>query len=104
MPLLFDTQSAAITIYNHSIDSVCVNPGFTRCILGVPKPESDTILNFLFHQITENINFQVCFHWEPNSIVFWDNRALLALVCEDADERGRSGNIDGRNREWGGTK
>ncbi|KAG1812713.1 hypothetical protein EV424DRAFT_1326911 [Suillus variegatus] len=28
--------------------SVYVNPGITRRILGVPKPESNTILNFFF--------------------------------------------------------
>jgi hypothetical protein len=28
----------------------------------------------LFHQIAENVDFQVRFHWEPNSIAFWDNR------------------------------
>ncbi|KAG2750901.1 hypothetical protein P692DRAFT_20727760, partial [Suillus brevipes Sb2] len=54
--------------------SVCVNPGITRRMLGVPKPESDTILNVLFHQIAENVDFQVCFYREPNSIAFWDNR------------------------------
>lgn len=31
--------------------SIYVNPGFTRRIVGVPKAESDTILNLLFHQI-----------------------------------------------------
>lgn len=48
--------------------------GFTRRIIGVPKAESDSILNFLFHQIGENPDFQVRFHWEPNSIALWDNR------------------------------
>ncbi|KAG2749255.1 hypothetical protein P692DRAFT_20732143, partial [Suillus brevipes Sb2] len=33
----------------------------------------DTFLNFLFHQVAENVDFQVRFHWEPNSIAFWDN-------------------------------
>ncbi|OJA10748.1 hypothetical protein AZE42_04253 [Rhizopogon vesiculosus] len=56
--------------------SVYVNPGFTRRILGVPKIESDTILNFLFHQVAENVDFQVRFHWEPNSVAFWDNRIV----------------------------
>ncbi|KAG2109089.1 hypothetical protein BD769DRAFT_1630488 [Suillus cothurnatus] len=63
--------------------SVYVNPGFTRRILGVPKPESDTILNFLFHQIAENVDFQVRFHWEPNSIAFWDNRVVTHTATFD---------------------
>ncbi|KAG1736370.1 hypothetical protein EDB19DRAFT_1721989 [Suillus lakei] len=63
--------------------SVYVNPGFTRRILGVPKPESDTILNFLFHQVAENVDFQVRFHWEPNSIAFWDNRIVTHTATFD---------------------
>ena len=48
--------------------------GFTRRIVGVPKSESDAILSLLFHQLSENPDFQVRFHWEPNSIAIWDNR------------------------------
>jgi hypothetical protein len=48
--------------------------GFTRYIVGVPKAESDAVLAFLFHQIGENPDFQVRFHWEPSSVAFWDNR------------------------------
>jgi sulfonate dioxygenase len=32
--------------------SVYVNPGFTRRIVGVPKAESDYILQFLFRQVS----------------------------------------------------
>jgi sulfonate dioxygenase len=64
--------------------SVYVNPGFTRRILGVPKPESDTILNFLFHQVAENVDFQVRFHWEPNSVAFWDNRVSAVSTQRSA--------------------
>ena len=62
--------------------------GFTRRIVGVPKAESDALLHLLFHQLSENPDFQVRFHWEPNSIAVWDNRvrasSLLALPawCE----------------------
>ncbi|KAJ8584385.1 TauD-domain-containing protein [Rhizopogon salebrosus TDB-379] len=63
--------------------SVYVNPGFTRRILGVPKVESDTILNFLFHQVAENVDFQVRFHWEPNSVAFWDNRIVTHTATFD---------------------
>jgi hypothetical protein len=40
----------------------------------VPKAESDAILSFLFHQISENTDHQVRFKWQPNSIAIWDNR------------------------------
>jgi len=55
---------------------VYVNPAFTLRIIGVSKTESDTILNFLFHEIGENPDFQVRFHWEPNSVAIWDNRIV----------------------------
>ncbi|KAL1674026.1 hypothetical protein EV122DRAFT_269892 [Schizophyllum commune] len=56
--------------------SVYVNHGFTRRIIGVPKAESDAILQFLFHQFAENPDFQARFHWKPNSIAIWDNRVV----------------------------
>ncbi|KIK42797.1 hypothetical protein CY34DRAFT_804540 [Suillus luteus UH-Slu-Lm8-n1] len=40
------------------LESDYVNPGFTRRILDVTKPESNIILDFLFHQIAENVDFQ----------------------------------------------
>jgi sulfonate dioxygenase len=63
--------------------SVYVNPGFTRRIVGVPKAESDAILSFLFHQISENVDNQVRFQWEPNSIAFWDNRVVVHSATFD---------------------
>ncbi|KAF8905061.1 alpha-ketoglutarate-dependent sulfonate dioxygenase [Gymnopilus junonius] len=63
--------------------SIYVNPGFTRRIIGVPKAESDFILNFLFHQIGENPDFQVRFKWEVNSIALWDNRVVTHSATFD---------------------
>ncbi|KAI0925647.1 hypothetical protein AcW1_008025 [Taiwanofungus camphoratus] len=63
--------------------SVYVNPGFTRRIVGLPKVESDAILSLLFHQISENPDFQVRFHWEPNSIALWDNRIVTHSATFD---------------------
>jgi sulfonate dioxygenase len=51
--------------------SLNMAPGFTRRIVGVPKAESDAILSLIFHQISENPDFQVRFKWEKNSIAFW---------------------------------
>ena len=48
--------------------SIYVNPGFTRRIVGVPKAESDAILSYLFHQISENPDYQVRFRWEKDSV------------------------------------
>jgi len=63
--------------------SVYVNPGFTRRIVGVPKAESDAILTFLFHQISENADHQVRFRWEVNSVAFWDNRVVTHSATFD---------------------
>ncbi|KAF8840199.1 TauD-domain-containing protein [Paxillus ammoniavirescens] len=63
--------------------SVYVNPGFTRRIIGVPKAESDVVLNFLFHQISDNVDFHVRFSWEANSIAFWDNRIVTHTATFD---------------------
>lgn len=63
--------------------------GFTRRIVGVPKAESDAILRLLFQQISDNPDFQVRFHWEPNSIAIWDNRVRGSLYpdfCSFSDD------------------
>lgn len=51
--------------------------GFTRHIVGIPKSESDNVLQFLFAQITENPDFQVRYKWETDDIAFWDNRVSV---------------------------
>ena len=51
-----------------------VNRAFTTKINGVPRDESDAILNYLYAHM-EHPNFQVRFTWEPNSIAMWDNRS-----------------------------
>ncbi|KAI6119999.1 hypothetical protein EDD16DRAFT_1895277 [Pisolithus croceorrhizus] len=42
--------------------SVYVGKGFIRCIIEVPKAESDAILQFLWRQLSENPDFQVVTH------------------------------------------
>ena len=51
-----------------------VNRSFTTHIVGLPKDESDAILNYLYDHM-EHPNFQVRFQWQPNSIAMWDNRS-----------------------------
>jgi len=63
--------------------SVYVNHGFTRRIVDVPKAESDAILAFLFAQMAQNVDFQVRFHWEKNSIAIWDNRVVTHSATFD---------------------
>jgi taurine dioxygenase len=50
-----------------------VNRGFTTRILGLPRPESAALLEYLCRHV-ETPEFQCRFHWRANSIAFWDNR------------------------------
>lgn len=51
-----------------------VNRAFTTHIQGVPRDESNAILDYLYRHM-EHPNFQVRFQWEPGSVAFWDNRS-----------------------------
>jgi taurine dioxygenase len=53
---------------------IFVNEGFTTRIVGLPKDESDAILNYLYKHIAKP-HWQMRFRWLPHSIAFWDNRA-----------------------------
>lgn len=65
------------------IKSIFVNPGFTRRIVGVPKPESDAILALLFKGFVVNADFQTRARWEEGTIVFWDNRIVTHSALFD---------------------
>ncbi|KAG1733569.1 hypothetical protein EDD22DRAFT_926244 [Suillus occidentalis] len=54
-----------------------VNPGLTRRILDVTKPESNIILDFLFHQIAENVDFQPPLGAELNCIRIVTHNAIF---------------------------
>ena len=50
-----------------------VNPGVTTHIVGLKERESTALLDVLVEEI-KRPEYQVRFHWERNSIAFWDNR------------------------------
>lgn len=52
-----------------------VNPGTTSHIAGLREPESRAILDLLADEVTRP-EYQVRFHWAPNSLVVWDNQAV----------------------------
>lgn len=56
--------------------SVYVNPGFTRCIVGVPGPESEAILNYLYSLIATNATHSIRWRWQENDVAVWDNRIV----------------------------
>ncbi len=67
-----------------------VNSMFTTRIVGLPAAESDAILDFLFDHV-KNPQFQCRFHWERNSIAFWDNRCTQHYAVWDYFPQVRSG-------------
>jgi taurine dioxygenase len=59
-----------------------VNPAFTTRIVGLEPEESEKLLQYLFRQ-AHIPEYQVRFHWEVNSIAFWDNRATQHYAVSD---------------------
>lgn len=53
-----------------------VNNGFTERIKELTRRESDALLRMLYDHIAYGVQFQVRFHWEPNSVAIWDNRCV----------------------------
>ncbi|KAI6025683.1 alpha-ketoglutarate-dependent sulfonate dioxygenase [Pisolithus orientalis] len=49
----------------------------------VVRAGSDAILQFLFLQLSENVDFQVRFRWETNSVAIWDNRVVTHSATFD---------------------
>jgi taurine dioxygenase len=63
-------------------DSLFVNYGFTSRIKGLPRAESEAILNMLFAHI-QKPEFHVRWKWKPNAIAFWDNRITQHYAVND---------------------
>jgi taurine dioxygenase len=55
-------------------------------IEGLSERENAWLLPLLFNQISSP-EFQCRFHWEPDSIAFWDNRVVQHCGIPDYDER-----------------
>ena len=53
-----------------------VNSGFTGRIVEVTRSESDALLAMLYDHIARGMNFQIRVGWEPETVVFWDNRVV----------------------------
>ena len=67
-----------------------VNSMFTTRLLGLPKPESDALLGFLFHHV-QRPEFHCRFSWRANSIAFWDNRSTQHHAIWDYAPQTRPG-------------
>lgn len=50
----------------------------------------DNILNFLYDHIAKSGDIQARVHWQPNTVVLWDNRVtahVSDLLCRDFDSQ-----------------
>jgi len=68
-----------------------VNSGFTEKIKGLTRHESDSLLKMLFDHIASGVEFQCRIRWEPNTVTFWDNRAVQHHASWDYFPETRSG-------------
>ncbi|RMH48742.1 MAG: hypothetical protein D6686_09870 [Alphaproteobacteria bacterium] len=59
-----------------------VNPNFTVRIVGMKESESRMLLEFLFAQ-AQIPEYQLRVRWEPDQIVFWDNRSTQHYAVHD---------------------
>jgi taurine dioxygenase len=59
-----------------------VNRQFTHHIVGMRDDESRMLLDFLYAQAAIP-EYQVRFHWEVNSMAFWDNRPTQHYAAND---------------------
>jgi taurine dioxygenase len=69
---------------------IFINSSYVTHIVGLPKAESDALLQYLYQHIT-NPNFQCRFRWQPHSVAFWDNRCTQHLAVWDYYPETRSG-------------
>ncbi|KAH7025654.1 uncharacterized protein B0I36DRAFT_375758 [Microdochium trichocladiopsis] len=63
--------------------AIWVNPEYTTKIIGMRKPESDMLLNFLFDHLHKGLDFQTRVAWEDGTVVVYDNRMVQHSVTLD---------------------
>jgi len=66
-----------------------VNEQFTIGIKGMHNDESRALLDLLFAQVRIP-EYQFRFRWQPNSMVFWDNRPTQHYAANDYYPRRRT--------------
>ncbi|GHD87636.1 taurine dioxygenase [Streptomyces naganishii JCM 4654] len=59
-----------------------VNGYYVEQIEGLSRPESAAVLDMLLEQAVRP-EYTVRFRWEPGSVAFWDNRAVIHLAPSD---------------------
>ncbi|WVQ80176.1 hypothetical protein IAT38_002281 [Cryptococcus sp. DSM 104549] len=66
------------------LKSVFVNPGFVTRLVGVPKAESDLVLNFLKDCFAQQTDGTVRWSWQAGDVAIWDNRIVNHSATFDA--------------------
>ncbi len=66
-----------------------VNPGFTKHVVELRRPESDALLAFLYDQSVRP-EHTVRYHWGEGDVGFWDNRATQHAVVGDFGDAHRA--------------
>lgn len=61
---------------------IYVNGAYTARVIGVPEAESRRILETLY-AISNNPHYSFRLHWEPDTVVIWDNYATQHLAVGD---------------------
>lgn len=90
-PDRFDEMRAQYPMVEHPV--VCrhpetgrrhlyVNRYFVHHLAGLSREESLPLLDRLCAQF-ETVEYQCRFRWEPDSVAFWDNRAVQHYACSD---------------------
>jgi len=59
-----------------------VNRNFVNRLVGLSDEESAALLNHLCDQAA-TVEYQIRFQWQPDSIAFWDNRAVQHYASSD---------------------
>lgn len=62
-------------------NALLFNPGFVTQIVGVPKLESDKIIEYLTTIVTTVAETQARLRWNVNDVAMWDNRVC---VCDQS--------------------
>ncbi len=68
-----------------------VNAGFTGKIIELTNRESESLLRLLYDHIAYGVKFQCRVQWQPNTVVFWDNRVVQHHAAFDYYPAVRSG-------------
>ncbi|KAJ6498329.1 alpha-ketoglutarate-dependent sulfonate dioxygenase [Mycena vulgaris] len=63
--------------------SLYVDPASTRYIVGIPKGESEMLLNYLWTLSATAVDAQVRVRYEENTVVLWDNRSVIHAATFD---------------------